>query len=58
MASEPYVLAEKHNASSPAVSLRREGDRITEIHIRCACGAEMILDCDYEQPQSQHRAGG
>jgi hypothetical protein len=34
-------------AESPLISLDREGDRITRIHIRCTCGQVIDLDCDY-----------
>lgn len=48
MAAQPFVFAEKHHAGEAVVSVRRSGGQITEIHIRCACGAELILDCDYD----------
>src|SRR6266481_1135931 len=34
--------------SAPAVSLQRDGDRITQIQIRCACGESIVLDCNYD----------
>ncbi len=38
-------------ASTPAeVSFKRDGDRITQIQIRCSCGECIILDCDYTNP--------
>lgn len=31
----------------PVVTLRREGDRVTGIHIRCSCGQVIELACQY-----------
>ncbi|SFI36864.1 hypothetical protein [Planctomicrobium piriforme] len=47
VAAHPFVLSEKQSGSQPLVTLRREGDVIREIHVRCACGETIILDCDY-----------
>ena len=33
--------------SAPDVTLKRDGDRVTQIQIRCACGAVIELDCTY-----------
>ena len=33
--------------ASPEINFKREGDRITQIQIRCSCGEAIILDCDY-----------
>lgn len=32
----------------PQVTLKREGAVIRAIEIRCACGDQIILDCQYE----------
>jgi len=34
-------------ACEPKVTLQREGDRITGIHIQCSCGQVMELACQY-----------
>ncbi|HTS18864.1 MAG TPA: hypothetical protein VMP11_14915 [Verrucomicrobiae bacterium] len=34
-------------ASEPAVTLKRDGDRITQIVIRCTCGQVIELACEY-----------
>ncbi|WP_437204147.1 hypothetical protein [Planctomicrobium sp. SH664] len=47
MAPHPIVIADKSAEGTPVVSLRREGNIIREIQIRCACGELIILDCDY-----------
>lgn len=38
-------------AAAPEVSFKRDGDRITQIQIRCSCGESLVLDCDYNQLQ-------
>lgn len=35
------------DASSPTVSLKREGERVTQIRIQCTCGRVIELDCLY-----------
>jgi hypothetical protein len=38
------------NGSAPAqpiVTLKKEGDRVTHIHIQCACGQVVELECAY-----------
>jgi hypothetical protein len=32
---------------APTVTLKRDGDRVTQIQIRCACGQLIELDCTY-----------
>ena len=32
----------------PAITLERNGDRVTAIHIQCSCGQSIDLVCDYE----------
>jgi len=37
-----------HSAETqPTVSLKRDGDRVTHIIVRCACGQVMELACEY-----------
>ena len=31
----------------PVLTLRREGEKVTSIHIECACGQVIDLACDY-----------
>jgi hypothetical protein len=47
LAPHPIVVAENHADGTPIVTLRREGDLIKEIQIRCACGELIVLDCEY-----------
>ena len=46
---QPAVAAPPCAASvaAPEVSFKRDGDRITQIQIRCSCGEALTLDCDY-----------
>jgi len=48
LAPHPIFVADKHADGTPVVTLRREGDAIREIQIRCACGELIVLDCQYE----------
>ena len=48
LAPHPIVLADKHADGTPIVTMRREGNVIREIQIRCACGELIVLDCKYE----------
>lgn len=34
-------------ACEPKVSLERDGDRVTQIHIQCSCGQSIQLACLY-----------
>ena len=34
-------------ACEPKVTMQREGDRVTGIHIQCTCGQMIELSCDY-----------
>ena len=34
----------------PQLSIQRDGDRITNIHIQCNCGQTIDLACIYDQP--------
>ena len=48
MGIKPAIAAPVHSpACEPKVSLQREGDRITSIHIECTCGRVIELACDY-----------
>jgi hypothetical protein len=33
--------------TEPAVTLKRDGDRVTHIVVRCACGQVLELACEY-----------
>ena len=35
------------STDKPSVTLQREGDRVTQIRIRCVCGEVIELDCVY-----------
>lgn len=48
LAPHPIVIADKHADGTPVVTLRREGNTIREIQIRCACGELIVLDCKYD----------
>lgn len=32
----------------PKVTLRRQGDVVTHIEIKCTCGAEVVYECEYD----------
>jgi hypothetical protein len=34
-----------HAKSKPVVTLKRNGDQVTHIHIQCACGEVVELEC-------------
>jgi hypothetical protein len=34
--------------TAPTVSFKRDGQRVTQIEIRCSCGEVIQLDCDYD----------
>lgn len=36
-----------HAKSKPVVTLKRNGDQVTHIHIQCACGEVVELECTY-----------
>lgn len=40
----------------PRVTLQRDGDRITHIHVQCACGQTLELACVYDEPQPLPKA--
>ena len=40
----------------PRVSLQRDGDRITHIHVQCACGQTLELACVYDEPPTLSKA--
>lgn len=44
------VINEKNGEGTPIVSLKRDGNLIREIQIRCPCGNMIVLDCEYGQP--------
>lgn len=37
----------KHSETKPEVTLQRDGDRVTQIRIRCGCGQVIELGCEY-----------
>jgi len=34
-------------AAKPVVTLKKDGDRVIQIHIQCSCGQVVELDCAY-----------
>ena len=44
---DPAVPAAHSGDTQPAVTLKRDGDRITHIVVRCACGQVTELACEY-----------
>ena len=36
-----------HTNAKPVVTLKRNGDQVTHIHIQCACGEVVELECAY-----------
>lgn len=43
--------ATQPSAEAPAaVELRRTGDLVTSIEVRCGCGRVLVLDCQYDPP--------
>lgn len=34
-------------SSPPTITLKREGDRVTQVQIRCSCGELIELNCVY-----------
>lgn len=47
VSAHPIIVADKHSDGTPIVTLKREGNVIREIQIRCACGETIVLDCEY-----------
>lgn len=43
----PSAPGHGNPACEPKVTLQREGDRVTGIHIQCTCGQVIELDCQY-----------
>ena len=48
--SAPGTAAAPGAGSEPRVSVQRDGDRVSAIHIQCGCGQTMELACVYEAP--------
>jgi len=51
--SKPELLSGSSHTLSPCqpkVTLHREGDRISAIHIQCSCGQIIDLTCSYAVP--------
>lgn len=40
------TLAAPTSSSKPQVEIRREGERVTTIFIRCTCGEQIELRCE------------
>ncbi|HWL09037.1 MAG TPA: hypothetical protein VNQ76_11550 [Planctomicrobium sp.] len=53
VATQPFVVSQKASTEkaatekAAAVTVRREGDQIREIHVHCHCGETIVIDCDY-----------
>jgi hypothetical protein len=48
-ASAPLAAsAAVSHSDQPAITLQRDGERITAIQIQCACGQLIHLDCEYQ----------
>src|SRR5690606_27478845 len=45
LAAHPVIVADRHADGTPIVTLRKNGDLIMEIQIRCPCGELIVLDC-------------
>jgi hypothetical protein len=50
--ARPAVAAHAHSPGNrapgkPVITLQREGDHVTGIHIECACGQIIELACNY-----------
>ncbi|MGD0060206.1 MAG: hypothetical protein ABSD58_12390 [Verrucomicrobiia bacterium] len=43
-AAVPHV---GHGAAAPAITLQRDGDRVSHIIVRCSCGQVIELACQY-----------
>jgi len=35
--------------TEPTLNLERDGDRVVRITASCACGREILIQCDYEE---------
>jgi hypothetical protein len=47
---EKASTATNKKGCEPHLSVQREGDRITSIHIQCSCGQTIDLTCLYDPP--------
>jgi hypothetical protein len=45
--TDPAGSQHSHEQIGPIVTARRDGDKITHIIVRCACGAVTELECLY-----------
>lgn len=41
------ALPNSHTHTQANIELKREGDRITQIRVRCRCGETIEIDCEY-----------
>jgi hypothetical protein len=46
----PALSCARPGTVEPELTLKREGDRVTQIHIRCSCGESIVLDCNQIAP--------
>jgi hypothetical protein len=46
-ASRPEPSSNPAHERLPVVTLKRDGDRVTRIQVRCSCGETVELDCAY-----------
>ena len=46
-ALSPNPTGHAHANAKPVVTLKRNGDQVTHIHIQCACGEVVELECAY-----------
>jgi hypothetical protein len=44
---QPTATHAPHAAAAPAITLKREGDSVTHITVRCSCGQVIELACQY-----------
>jgi hypothetical protein len=49
---KPGAAVSPNKNSEPELTLQRDGNRITHIHIRCNCGQTHDIECVYEEPAS------
>lgn len=50
--STPVVVGRNHCVAAPKVSLVRNGEIVDAIEVRCGCGEVIVLDCVYENADS------
>lgn len=45
--TQPLPIPVHQKSDRPTVTLKREGERVSEIHIVCTCGQTIELKCAY-----------